>query len=217
MHFASSPSRRSRRGFSLVELLVVISIIAIISTISIMGLGGLSKEGAMTRSVGEVRGLMDYARQYAITRNTYVWVAYQSAEDDGSVVLIESTTGADPIDWSTDPVDVSSHNELRVLGKIEQMSGVRLLDAGNVAITGVDSEDAHAASTVDLRITMGTGNVSFDRAVLFAPTGEVRISGSGSRIEIGIQPVMSSSQEENVALVQLTSATGQVRVHRPQL
>jgi uncharacterized protein (TIGR02596 family) len=64
------------RGFSLVELLVVIAVLAILIGV---GTSALSRNGnslSLTTTVGNVQGILDEARQIALSKNKYVQVRF---------------------------------------------------------------------------------------------------------------------------------------------
>jgi uncharacterized protein (TIGR02596 family) len=68
------PIRTSRRGFTLLELMVVMAIIAILSTLALPGLQGMISSSNLKGSADSVAAEFDLARQYASTRNLPVEV-----------------------------------------------------------------------------------------------------------------------------------------------
>jgi len=67
-------NRSTRAGFTLVELLVVIAIGIIIASLSITSYSKVVNAGLLTTTVQSVIGLLDQARETAISRNCYVEV-----------------------------------------------------------------------------------------------------------------------------------------------
>jgi uncharacterized protein (TIGR02596 family) len=63
-------------GFSLVELLVVIAVIAILLAIGASGLSGNSSSLSLTTAVTQIQGILDEARQIAVSKNKYVQVRF---------------------------------------------------------------------------------------------------------------------------------------------
>ncbi len=63
-------------GFSLVELLVVIAIIAILLAVGASALSGGGNSLSLTTTVASVQGILDEARQTAVSKNKYVQVRF---------------------------------------------------------------------------------------------------------------------------------------------
>ena len=86
-------------GFSLVELLVVIAVLAILLAV---GASALSRSGnslSLTTTVGNVQGILDEARQIALSKNKYVQVRFLGktpAEDPPCYRAISIHVGESP-------------------------------------------------------------------------------------------------------------------------
>lgn len=76
MHFTHSSKSKAPLGFSLVELLLVISIIAIISTFSVGAIKSFGSAYELDSSVQGVTGILNSARQMALSQNKYVQVRF---------------------------------------------------------------------------------------------------------------------------------------------
>ena len=63
-------------GFSLVELLVVVAVIAILLAVGASALSQGGNSLGLTTTVGSVQGILDEARQIAVSRNKYVQVRF---------------------------------------------------------------------------------------------------------------------------------------------
>ena len=63
-------------GFSLVELLVVIAVIAILLAVGASALSQGGNSLGLTTTVGSVQGILDEARQVAVSRNKYVQIRF---------------------------------------------------------------------------------------------------------------------------------------------
>lgn len=95
----------SRRGFTLVELLVVMALIAIISTLSAPNFLRLVHRSKLTGIARQSESLMRQARQYSIRYNTPAVVRIDtSSEEIIAFVDIDGVNAGDPADWIFNPV-----------------------------------------------------------------------------------------------------------------
>jgi len=76
-------------GFTLIELLVVIGIIALLMVLVVPAFTNIKSGTDATSAAHTIKGVLDIARTYANSNNTYVWVGF--FEEDSS---INSTTPA---------------------------------------------------------------------------------------------------------------------------
>jgi len=78
------PAHRPRGAFTLVELIVVIGVIILLITLVIPAFASLNEAGNVTKAAYDIRGILDQARAYAMSNNTYVYVGI--FESDASVL-----------------------------------------------------------------------------------------------------------------------------------
>ena len=73
-----------RRGFTLIELLVVMGIMATMIAIAIPAIKGMTRSSGMQSATMQMRSVLTFARQWAITRRdtTYVLFATNAADGD---------------------------------------------------------------------------------------------------------------------------------------
>lgn len=76
-----SSIRRSRGGFSLVELLVVVLIMSILLTFGAIGIGNLTAGKSVPTALSNVEGLFQEARTTAISKGTVARVLIDSERD----------------------------------------------------------------------------------------------------------------------------------------
>lgn len=68
------PAFSGGRGFTLVELLVVLGLISILALLAIPAVQGLQKSGNFSRQVYDVMDSINFARSYALSEDTYVYI-----------------------------------------------------------------------------------------------------------------------------------------------
>ncbi|MCE0484848.1 MAG: prepilin-type N-terminal cleavage/methylation domain-containing protein [Methylacidiphilales bacterium] len=137
---ARSARHRSIQAFTLVELLVVIAIIVLLTAIAVPVLPSLMKSNQFDANVSTLAGIMEQARETAISNNTFVWVAFNepSTTSPGNgiwVASIKSADGTDPVTqsggnsgWLTPLTIPNSNPNLQLLSKIQNLPGIKVVD-----------------------------------------------------------------------------------------
>jgi len=223
MHF----SLRNSRGFSLVELLVVITIIGILTALTAPSIVSAMKSNAMNSTTAQVAGLIEQARETAVSQNTYVWVAFSPQDSNNtdtlSVAVIESKDGTDPGTYGVVP-----STNFALVSKISTFTQYQLQDPGsytfpalNLPTPGTTSANALSSSSTgpafSLQIPGTSSTAIFNRCVEFTPSGQARNSTSPINIvEFGVDPanVHTNPNPNNPAVMRINGLTGQVLVYR---
>lgn len=214
-----------RSGFTLLELLVVIGIIALLSSLAGPAISSISKGSQMNQALAEVGGLLEEARQYAIAKNTYVWVAFEDSRSGGDdqlrIAVLASKTGTDLPVWGTDDT-TGAATQTVLLNRIRTFNGVKLSGANafgsaqipDLAVVANAGDLGGAAFTIRLP---GGGRGSFSKAVQFTPAGEARNAETLiGAIDFGLQPTRGGGADiRNVAVVRVNGLTGQHVIFRP--
>lgn len=222
MIFRNSPRNMSRaktasKAFSLIELLCVMSVIAILAVVSIPALRGRADD--MNSGLQVAGGVMEFARQYAISQNTYVWVAVRSttAVEDGRIAVIASKDGTDVLSWSKASIDIASSQDLELVGRVRNLPRIQVVDAATVPIPKLPSvSGAVKMATVSFQIGSGSASQDFNRAVQFTPTGEARVAAGGvdRYIDMALLPQQGSLADSNQAVIRIFGLTGKSMVYR---
>lgn len=162
---------RDCRGFSLIELLVVLNIVAYLIWLCVPSLISILTGQSVSEAAYDVSTAVEQARNEAVSRRTYVWLAIQEEVSDGNLGLrigaVRSKDGT---------INTNAANLLPV-GKPLLVSHVGLMEIGSPANNVVTTAPTNGA--VDLTDALGgarfkIGKVSFDqgRSVTFMPKGE---------------------------------------------
>jgi prepilin-type N-terminal cleavage/methylation domain-containing protein len=228
---------RAKRGFSLIELLTVLAIIGLLVGMSGPMLSGLMQSGNANRAISGTASVLDLARQYAVTDNTYTWVVFASnpasSSGGGSLyaVILGSKDGSNTADGLTaidlDTVKMydlgSPSSNLTVLHKMEVYRGAQLetLAQSPSPVSPVPVGPNNKVSfkfpgSAAEGIGFVNDNPTQQRIVQFSPNGQSRVSTATSQvIELGVQGMKGSILDpKNVAAVQIDEFTGQTRVYR---
>src|SRR6266699_1079121 len=75
-HQTSNSKQRSRAAFTLIELLVVMAIIAILLLLVAPAFTNIKGGRDVTSAAYTIKGVLDTARTYAMSNNTYTWVGF---------------------------------------------------------------------------------------------------------------------------------------------
>lgn len=215
-------------AFSLVELMVVIAVIASLVALSVPAISAMMGGGKVNQTITELGGLLEQARQYAVSQNTHVWVVFNAATVDNSdtlsVAVVASKDGTDPGSYGAVPSD-----NFTLISKIRTFSQFKLQGAGYFAADKIpllpaspavsDPENSLSGSMAfSIRLPGGANAVTFDRSLQFTPSGEARNAGGPiDIIEFGLQPAKTASSPDanNVVAMRVNGLTGQTLVYRP--
>ncbi len=139
-HIRIRPGHPVRSGLNLLELLVVMAVLGLPGAVAVPALSSLSRSNPMNKSVLILAGICEQARQYAISRNTYVRVVCSPSTPAGSagsvkVGQVASMDGTDVLGWSLASTPLSGASNLEMAGKPLKLTLVRVEDGTNAAGT----------------------------------------------------------------------------------
>ncbi|CAN5779038.1 hypothetical protein BH09VER1_BH09VER1_17520 [soil metagenome] len=216
--------RVSVRGFSLLELLVVTALMAIVAAFSIPALSGWADSATTNRAVSEVAGMLEQARQYAVSQNTYVWVVFNAQVDNNvdilNVTAVASKDGTDPQAYGAAP-----SGAFDLISRVRGFPHIQLKAAGDFTMAQIPN----LPSTASLANAMATGSAfsikmpgtsstgTFSQSICFTPSGQARNAAAPvDFIEFGLQPAHTTTtpNPRNIMAVRVNGLTGQSRVYR---
>ena len=222
--------RSSVAGFTLVEMLAVICLISILAVLTVPSLTGLSAAGKFNSAVSGLSETLSLARQTAVARNTYVWVAFAlpSSTTTGSslsTLVVASTDGTNPFtDWSSTVTLPDSR--LVVVTKPVSYLQTQFLEAGTLTSQQIPSLPGNGdpavnglASTLTFKANSPTGTVTYSRVIEYTPSGLVYNGANPVNfVEFGIEPGMTATtaiDSKNVADLRVPFITGKTTIYRP--
>lgn len=160
------------------ELLCVMAVMGLLVSAMVPAVSSYATSQRRTKFLYEISGLFETARQYATSRNTYVWVAFSDDAITGRplyATLIASKTGLGqgfgPEDsWTVKPVNLQDAGSGFALA-----APVKVL--GDFKLTEVPGETAFSRA-VTFTVPRPGGDITLGRSVQFSPSGEARASAA---------------------------------------
>jgi prepilin-type N-terminal cleavage/methylation domain-containing protein len=217
-------------GFTLLELLVVIAIMAVLTALTLPSFAGLRMAGKFDSAVSDLSETLGFARQTAVTHNTYVWVAFtvpaSPADPPLGTLVLASTDGTNPFhaDWSSSVTLPDSR--FLVVTKRMNYAQCQFLDSGVLTTKQIPAlppplgADANSLAS-DLSFTVGTpaGPVTYNRVIEYSPSGLVYNGPNPvAFVEFGVQPgpvPSAAATSQNVACFRVPFITGRTLLYRP--
>ena len=162
----TSAERGRSRGFTLLELLIVVGIIGLLLVLIAPAFNTIKGGTDVASAAYTIKGVLDTARTYAKTNNTYTWVGFKEVDvsQDSSVspqlsgtgrvamAIVASKDGTRGYDITSNPLPIPSawtnYNNganLLAVGKLQYLNNVHLAGAlttaGNMARPNVSSNN----------------------------------------------------------------------------
>lgn len=207
---------RSRRAFSLVELLVVLSIIGVLAGLTVGAVGTFSSH-AVNKAAADLSGYLELSREYALANNTYVRVIFAEDAADLSIsaLAIAPADGTLQFDSAS---DMANPSRWPAVAKPLTLHNVRLDDA----LTAAPLVDATTQRLSDSDIVgtplnrrVGASTCQFNEAIQIQPSGEFRIQTTTPVRALAIG-LVNPRQQDNPFLFHVGGVTGAIKVLRAE-
>jgi prepilin-type N-terminal cleavage/methylation domain-containing protein len=211
----NTPFKAKIRAFTLIELLTVMALFGVLAVAAIPAVGGLGSSGRATQNLVLVSETLERAREYAVSRNTYTWVAWT---EDTPVTMAAfasvdgSRAGVDMASATAVPGSADALTAIDRLQKLEYGEIQQTLPPGNSLLGDIPASSAFVTGP---KFTYNQRN--FTRSLMFTPAGEARVSAAlPENIQLVFVPMKGDTRDTAAAsVVQISGLTGRVKVYRP--
>lgn len=210
------------------ELLAVIAIVSLLAATSSSILPSLMQADQVDANVSALSGILEQAREAALSRNTFVYVLFTgpltSPSGGVGVAVVESQDGTDSLNNFSYSGPINASNGLTVVRKLQTLPAIKLLTQAQTesrvtslsmaSVPVLSAPGAALPASLNLTLNVGGSPCTFTQGVMFKPDGQVMVSTSAwnSSVEFGIESIRSSSP--NIAVMRLTRLTGKLSVYR---
>jgi prepilin-type N-terminal cleavage/methylation domain-containing protein len=211
---------KSNRGFTLVEMMVVLAIICILAVISVPVITSLMGAKNLDRGTYDLAGVIEQARDEAVTRQTYVWLGITPVQTSiGMEIQVAMVCSKDGTGTNT------AQSNLTSLSKIIHISSIALTKWSSLKASTQNlftNAIPASVSTNTTGISFTVGQTQFTGTTLtFTPGGEVLLKGAASSddgfnswIDVSLQQAHGTtvSLGADDASVLIEGATGAVKI-----
>jgi len=218
-HLAWHRHSRGCAAFSLIELLVVIAIISVLATMTVLGIQSMSVSRGVTQAASDLTSLLELARNEAINKKTFVWVAVNDITNSGSSEVQMIAV------YSADGSSSSAATNLFALTRVLRVRNCGLVDYS--ALSGPTRDLFTNVSVLNIGsqgiIFTNLPQAAFNsrRSVTFTPQGEAMLvanpsakTGFDPAVGVGFVPANKPAGSGNEAGVVLDGSTGAARILR---
>lgn len=163
--------RIKQGGFSLIELLTVVAVMGLLTSLAMPAMMSLVGARNVPSAATKIAGVLEFARNEAMTRQTYIWVGFQNTTNaNGNRELRAAVFGSD---------DGTPNGGSYQLSKVLKMEDVKLtsfddLQPATQNLIPVEfrtvRESVNQSEATGL--VLSAAGTTFDRVLTFTPRGE---------------------------------------------
>jgi prepilin-type N-terminal cleavage/methylation domain-containing protein len=213
---------RSLSAFSLTELLAVIAVIAILAVSARPAFNAIAASRGAGQAAYDMAGLLELARSEAVTRQTYVWVGFQTVTNGGNAELLAGAVAS--LDGTgTNTAAANLRGLTRVLRvRSTTLGGWNDLKPATQALFTQATPASVATNSGGPAFSIG-GAAFTGRTLLFTPRGEALLTGAPGLydgytpfIGVGLRQTRGTTVPPDAedAAVLVDGSTGTVRILR---
>ena len=224
-------------AFTLIELLVVIGIMVALTALTIPAFNSIKGSGDLKKSSYEFAETLEQARNYAIAKNTYVWVGI--VEEDAGKPTVSGTgrivlsviASQDNTNLLSGPGSIVSGTNAAQVSKLRKLENMHLATISGTAFPRTSgTAPANPCQIADQAFInskglafgypLGGNQYTFSKIIQFSPIGDAsRLGDSPARwMEIGLRPCHGNVADlatSNVIAIQIAGIGGQIIINRP--
>ncbi|MDR1191445.1 MAG: prepilin-type N-terminal cleavage/methylation domain-containing protein [Verrucomicrobiales bacterium] len=218
----------NKSAFTMIELLVVVAIMGILTAIAIPSLRGWRGSQTVNSAVITISGILNNARQEAITKNTYVYVALGNTRDNaGRDILWLVTFSPDDVtqclDWQPEPALNLPVSGWQLTTAPRSFPNLLLKNSGeltpaSLSDAAVDNPNINSLAEAAITVSVGarrTG-VTLSRLFVFTPGGQAMSEAELNQyLEFGLVSAQDkTSPPKDPAVFRISGNLGIITVYR---
>lgn len=191
-------------AFTLLELLIVIGIMSVMMALLSPVMSAFKSSGDINKASGDIQGILEQARSYAMANKTYVYAGLQEVDlikanqnsiMDGigrvGIAVIASVDGTQPWSSATNLSSASATNTT-LISKLRYFDNLHITNSGSLK-SGANMTNRPSSSVLDLGLSANTSQVTFNcsnaanattyaftKVIEFDPRGVARVQTNDS-------------------------------------
>ncbi|XHR31004.1 MAG: Tfp pilus assembly protein FimT/FimU [Chthoniobacteraceae bacterium] len=178
--FSGEPQRKGGKAFSLIELLAVMAVLGFLVSATLPAFNSITDSRGITKGIYDTEGLLELARNEAISRQTYVWVAFQNMNTPtGSEIRMAAVASLDGSGTNTNSSNLIPFTRIIHIRDAQLIHWSDLKAATKNLLTGSIPESV-VDNTEGTAFTVGNTSFNTGNSITFTPRGEALLKGAAS-------------------------------------